>query len=88
MAQTVTIGEQKVYPESESESLKFSVTPTPQVENPSDSDSMTPTPQPWTRQSICSNWQVVCKDAKCVANAEIKYSYLVLPIQKQKRSWN
>jgi len=24
-----------------------------------------------TRQSICSNWQVVCKDANCVANAEI-----------------
>ena len=37
MAQTVTIGEQKVSPESES--LKFSATPTPQVENPSDSDS-------------------------------------------------
>jgi len=35
--QTVTIGEQKVCPESES--LKFSATPTPQVENPSDSDS-------------------------------------------------
>jgi len=32
MAQTVTIGEQKVCPESES--LKFSATPTPQVENP------------------------------------------------------
>ena len=37
VAQTVTIGEQKVFPESES--LKFSTTPTPQVENPSDSDS-------------------------------------------------
>ena len=37
MAQTVTIGEQKVSPESES--LKFSATPTPQVENPSDSNS-------------------------------------------------
>ena len=37
VAQTVTIGEQKVCPESES--LKFSTTPTPQVENPSDSDS-------------------------------------------------
>ena len=37
MAQTVTIGEQKVCPESES--LKFTTTPTPQVENPSDSDS-------------------------------------------------
>jgi len=49
VAQTVTIGEQKVCPESESESLKFSTTPTPtpQVENPSDSDSSTPTPQPW-----------------------------------------
>jgi len=35
VAQTVTIGEQKVCPES----LKFSTTPTPQVENPSDSDS-------------------------------------------------
>jgi len=39
VAQTVTIGEQKVCPESES--LKFSATPalTPQVENSSDSDS-------------------------------------------------
>ena len=54
MAQTVTIGEQKVCPESES--LKLSATPTPQVENPSDSDSTTPTPQPcgfgWTFHSI------------------------------------
>ena len=51
VAQPVTIGEQKVCPESESESLKFFTTPTPQVENPSDSDSdsstSTPTPQPW-----------------------------------------
>ena len=38
MAQTVTIGEQKVSPESES--LKFSATPTPQVENPSDSTAL------------------------------------------------
>jgi len=37
VTQKVTIGEQKVYPESES--LKFSATPTPQVENPSHSDS-------------------------------------------------
>jgi len=37
VAQTVTIGEQKDCPESES--LKFSTTPTSQVENPSDSDS-------------------------------------------------
>ena len=37
VAQTVTIGEQKV--SQESESLKFSATPTPQVQNPSDSDS-------------------------------------------------
>jgi len=44
VAQTVTIGEQMVCPESES--LKFSATPTPQVENPSDSDSSTPTQQP------------------------------------------
>ena len=36
-----------------------------------------------TRQSICSNWQVVFKDAHCVGNAEIKYRYLVLPKQKQ-----
>jgi len=28
-----------------------------------------------TRQSIRSNKQVVRKDASCVANAEIKYSY-------------
>jgi len=35
VAQTVTVGEQKVCPES----LKFSTTPTPQVENPFDSDS-------------------------------------------------
>ena len=40
MAQTVTIGEQKVCPESES--LKFSTTPTPQVENPSDSTALVP----------------------------------------------
>jgi len=46
VAQTVTIGEQKVCPESES--LKFSTTPTPLVENPS--DSSTPTPQPWFAQ--------------------------------------
>ena len=45
---TVTIGEQKVCPESES--LKFSMTPTPQVENPSDSDSSTPTSQPCCTQ--------------------------------------
>jgi len=38
MAQTVTIGEQKV--SSESESLKFSATPTPQVKNPSDSTAL------------------------------------------------
>ena len=43
MAQKVTIGEQKVFPESES--LKFSTTPTPQVENPSDSDFSTPIPR-------------------------------------------
>jgi len=36
VAQTVTIGEQKVW----SESLKFSATPTPQVENPSDSTAL------------------------------------------------
>ena len=48
MAQTVTIGEQKVCPESES--LKFSTTPTPQVENPS--DSSTPTSQPWLKPSV------------------------------------
>ena len=38
MAQTVTIGEQNVCPESES--LKFSATPTPQVENPSASKAL------------------------------------------------
>jgi len=52
VAQTVTISQQKVCPESES--LKFSTTPTPQIENPSDSDSSTPpptpTPQPWLQQ--------------------------------------
>jgi len=42
--QTVTIGEQKVCPESESLKLSATPTPTPQVENPS--DSSTPTPQP------------------------------------------
>jgi len=36
VAQTVTIGEQKVCPES----LKFSATQTPQVENPSDSKAL------------------------------------------------
>jgi len=35
-----------------------------------------------TRQSICSNQQVVWIDANCVANAKIKYSWLVLPMQK------
>jgi len=50
VAQTVTIGEQKVSPESES--LNFSATPTPQVQNPS--DSSTPTPQPWLLQMSCS----------------------------------
>jgi len=25
-----------------------------------------------TQQSICSNWQVVCKDANCVANVKTK----------------
>jgi len=35
-----------------------------------------------TRQSMCSNYQVVRKDANCVANAEIKNTYLVLPRQK------
>jgi len=48
VAQTVTIGEQKVCPESES--LKFSTTPTPQAENPC--DSSTPTPQPWP-EGLC-----------------------------------
>jgi len=55
VAQTVTIGEEKVCPESES--LKFSTTPTPQVENPS--DSSTPTPQPWCCVQCtfnCLNW--------------------------------
>jgi len=51
VAQTVTIGEQKVSPESES--LKLSATPTPQVQNPSDSDSSTPTPQPCLLQHSC-----------------------------------
>jgi len=41
-----------------------------------------------TRQSICSNQQVLCKDANCVANVEIKYTYLVLPMQKQKHNRN
>jgi len=29
---------------------------------------------------------LVCKDANCVANAQIKYSYLVLAMQKQKHN--
>jgi len=41
-----------------------------------------------TRQNIRSNKQVVRKDANCAANAEIKYSYLGLPIQKQKHNWS
>jgi len=41
-----------------------------------------------TGQSICSNQQVVCKDANCVANAETKYIYLELPMQKQKHNQN
>jgi len=48
VAQTVTIGEQKVSPESES--FKFSATPTPQVQNPS--DSSTPTPQPCLKHTL------------------------------------
>jgi len=39
-----------------------------------------------TRQSMCSNWQVVCKEVNCVAYAQIKYSYFVLPMQKQKHN--
>ena len=35
-----------------------------------------------TKQSIRSNYQLVRKDATCVANAEIKYSYLALPMEK------
>jgi len=46
VARTVTIGEQKVGPES----LKFSATSTPQVENPS--DSSTPTSQPWSQAAF------------------------------------
>ena len=53
MEQTVTIGEQNVFPESES--LKLSATSTPQVENPSDSDSSTPTPQPWVEVTNNNN---------------------------------
>ena len=34
------------------------------------------------KTTIHSNWQVVCK----LANAEIKYSYLALPMQKQKHN--
>ena len=39
---------------------------------------------PKTRQIIRSSKHVVSKDANCVANAEIKYSYLVLVIRMQK----
>jgi len=39
-----------------------------------------------TSQTICSNEQVVCKDANCVVNAEINYRYLVLPMQKHNRN--
>jgi len=39
-----------------------------------------------TRQGICSKQQVAYNDANCVANAQIKYSYLVLPMQKQKHN--
>jgi len=28
-------------------------------------------------------YQVVCKHADCVANAKIKYSYLILPMQNK-----
>ena len=46
---------------------------------------------PWGRDSRVENhWtsQVVCKDANCVANAEINCRCLVLPMQKQKHNWN
>jgi len=33
-----------------------------------------------------NNWQVDCKDANCVTNADIKYSYLVMSMQKQKHN--
>jgi len=36
-----------------------------------------------TRQNICCNYEVVRKDANCVANAEIKCSYLALALQTQ-----
>ena len=51
MAQTVTIVEQKVCPESES--LKFSATPTPQVENPSDSTALLLIVLFWVNSKIC-----------------------------------
>jgi len=35
---------------------------------------------------VATSRQAVCKDSKCVANAQIKYSYLVLPMQKQKHN--
>jgi len=72
VAQTVTIGEQKVY--LESESLKFSATPTPQVENPS--DFSTPTPQPWlkpTRYTI-SKLQTLFKFNHASSNQRRRYS--------------
>jgi len=53
VAQTVTIGEQKVSPESES--LKFSATPTPQVENPSDSTALV-----GTTNTISAQNDVIC----------------------------
>jgi len=53
MAQTVTIGKQKVSPESES--LKFSATLTPQVQNPCDSTALVAT-LVWTTSAVIINY--------------------------------
>ena len=71
MAKTVTIGEQKVCPESES--LKFSTTPTPQIENPSDSDStaLVRTVVKMFRKSPFKN-EILQKHIQAQLNTELK----------------
>jgi len=94
VAQTVTIGEQKVCPESES--LKFSTTPTPtpQVENPSDFDSSTPTPQPFfvhQRNLPYSSEEAKTVCRSCRTCAEIKPRFFKPPVQtliKTLRPWD
>jgi len=84
VAQTVTTGEQKVCPESES--LKFSATPTPQVENSSDSHSSTPTPQSCTELvfRIATNEEMKQKLQR--KNVYVKLYFVTVSIQEHAMS--